>query len=69
MLPFLDSNIIVNGLKHELDGSIPDGVSVNASKLDWWKNHFLELPQWSSACRATTISYFDENHIIGNRII
>ena len=33
---------IVNGFKHELDGSIPDGVSVNASiktvnasKLDW----------------------------------
>ena len=45
MLPFLDSNIIVNGLKYELGGSIPDGVSVNASKLDWWKNHFSELPQ------------------------
>ena len=41
MLPFLDSNI---GLKHELDGSIPNGVSVNASKLDWWKNHCSELP-------------------------
>ena len=26
------------------NGSIPDGVSVNASKLDWWKNHCSELP-------------------------
>ena len=32
--------------------ALVDGVSVNASKLDWWKNHCSELPWWYSACRA-----------------
>ena len=31
--------------------ALADGVSVNASKLDW-KNHCSELRWWSSACRA-----------------
>jgi hypothetical protein len=36
MLPFLDSNVIVNGLKHELPTymALADGISMDASKLD-----------------------------------
>ncbi len=32
--------------------ALADGVSMDANKLHWWKNHSFELPHWSSACRA-----------------
>ena len=29
-----------------------NGTSVDADKLEWWKNHAVQLPFWSTGCRA-----------------
>ena len=30
-----------------------NGTSVDADKLEWWKNHAVQLPFCSTGCRAT----------------
>ena len=54
VLPFMDSDDIMDELKHELPTymAIADGTSAVTDKLEWWKNHASELPKWSSGCRA-----------------
>ena len=54
VLPFMDSDEIIDELKHELPTymAIADGTSADANKLEWWKNHASEVPKWSSGCRA-----------------
>ena len=54
VLPFMDSDDIIDELKHELPTymAIADGTSADANKLEWWKNHASEVPKWSSVCRA-----------------
>ena len=32
-----------------------DGVSPELDKLEWWKNHQLELPNWSIACKTALL--------------
>ncbi len=56
-LPFLDNNIIINGLKAELTSYMAkaDELTVNADKLNWWKKHEAELPLWSSSCKSVLL--------------
>ena len=46
VIPFLDTNTIINGLKTELAYYMAkaNGLSLNVDKLDWWKQHETELP-------------------------
>ena len=32
-----------------------DGVFPELDKLEWWKNHQLELPNWSRACKTALL--------------
>ncbi len=32
-----------------------DGLAIDIDKLDWWKKHELELPQWSSSCKSVLL--------------
>ena len=32
-----------------------DGVSPELDKLEWWKNHQLELHNWSRACKTALL--------------
>ncbi len=32
-----------------------DGVSPELDKLEWWKKHQLELPNWSRACKTALL--------------
>ena len=52
VLPFFSSAIIAD-LKKELSTYLAaaNGTSVDAEKL-WWKNHAVQLPFWSTGCRA-----------------
>ena len=54
VLPFMDSDDIIDELKHELPTymAIVDGTSADANKLEWWKNHASKVPKWSRGCRA-----------------
>ena len=53
VLPFFSSAIIAD-LKKELSTYLAaaNGTSVGAYKLEWWKNHAVQLPFWSTGCRA-----------------
>ena len=51
VFPFLKDRL--EELKRELPK--PDGVSPELDKLEWWKNHQLELPNWSRACKTTLL--------------
>ena len=58
MFPFLKDRL--EELKRELP-LLPlymakaDGVSPELDKLEWWKNHQLELPNWSRACKTALL--------------
>ena len=53
VLPFFSSAIIAD-LKKELSTYLAaaNGTSVDADKLEWWKNYAVQLPFWSTGCRA-----------------
>lgn len=57
VLPFLDNNTIIYGLKCELPLYMAkaDGLSVEADKMDWWKKHEAELPLWSTSCKSVLL--------------
>ena len=35
-----------------LNFAAANGTSVDADKLEWWKNHAVQLPFWSTGCQA-----------------
>ena len=53
VLPFFSSAIIAD-LKKELSTYLAaaNETSVDADKLEWWKNHTVQLPFGSTGCRA-----------------
>ena len=53
VLPFFSSAILAD-LKKELSTYLAaaNGTSVDADKLEWWKNHAVQLPFWSTGCRV-----------------
>ena len=59
MIPGLSSGAVLEGLKSEIPKyiiiAIADGVSMQADKLLWWKNHESELTCWSEACKIALL--------------
>ncbi len=56
VLPCLSVEKIAQ-LKQELPlyMGITDGISADVNKLEWWKNHEIDLPKWSNACRSVLL--------------
>ena len=54
VFPFLNSSDKLEGLKSELPSYIAksEGVSDKFDKLEWWRSHQHELPNWSKACKT-----------------
>ena len=57
IVPFLDSDTIIDGLKSERVTYMTkaDGVSQEVDRLKWWNRHKSELPLWSSSCRSVLL--------------
>jgi hypothetical protein len=55
VFPFLKDSLEL--LKRELPLYMAkaDGVSQDLDKLEWWKNHQFELPNWSRACKTALL--------------
>ena len=55
VFPFLKDRL--EELKRELPLYMAkaDGVSPELDKLEWWKKHQLELPNWSRACKTALL--------------
>ena len=55
VFPFLKNSLEL--LKRELPLYMAkaDGVSQDLDKLEWWKNHQFELPNWSRACKTALL--------------
>ena len=59
IFPFLDSDIIIDGLNAELPNYIAAAqdvaVSTEEEKVKWWKQHAELLPCWSSAVKQVLL--------------
>ena len=57
VIPYFTSSSIQHELKLELPKYVAaaEGVSSSVDKLNWWKNHERDLPNWSSSCKVALL--------------
>ena len=57
VFPFLNSCLVLSGLKQELPAYMAKAADVSAEiePLNWWKRHSTDLPNWANAARKVAL--------------